>query len=86
MYAVLVEGIDNSPLKVGGDALGVELVWTIVFGVQAFPSPSYITLIDIGVAQLDDVDKEIFKNYTRGSTERQEKKNLQRHILCCTYT
>lgn len=72
MYVVLIEGVDNSPLKVGGDALHVELVWAIVF--QSFPSPSHITLINVGVAQLDDVDIEINKTYLRGGTERQEKK------------
>lgn len=63
MYVVLVEGVDNSPFKVGWDALGVELVWAMVSGVQAFPSPSHITLINVGVAQLDDVDVEVNKMY-----------------------
>ncbi len=74
MYVVLVEGVDNSPLKVGRDALGVELVWPIVFGVQAFRSPSHIALIDVGVAQLDDVDIDINQMYITGGTKRQQKK------------
>ena len=61
VYIILIEGVDNSSFKVGGDALGVELVWAAVSGVQAFPSPSHITLINVGVAQLDDVDVEVNK-------------------------
>lgn len=72
MYVVLVEGVDNSPLKVGRDALGVELVRLIVSGIQAFPSPSHTALIDVGMAQLDDVDKEINKMCITGGTERQQ--------------
>lgn len=55
MCVVLFEGVDDGPLNMRGDALCVELVRSVVFGVQTFPSPAYITLIDVGVAQLDDV-------------------------------
>lgn len=53
MHVLLVEGVDYCPLKVGGDSLNVELVRAIVFRTQAFPSPSHIPLIDVGVAQLN---------------------------------
>lgn len=69
MCVVLFEGVDDGPLKVGGDALCVEQVRPIVFGVQAFPSPAHITLIDVGVAQLDDVDTEMNQIYSTYEVE-----------------
>ena len=37
----------------GADALGVELVGPVVFGVQTPATPAHVPLVDVGVAQLD---------------------------------
>lgn len=49
----------------------------IVFGVQASPPPSHITLIDVSVAQLGDVNIEM---NIRDENERREL-NLQKYVL-----
>lgn len=50
----LVQRVDDSPLEVRGDVFCVELLGSVMFGVQAIPSPVHVTLIDVGVAQLNE--------------------------------
>lgn len=54
---ILAEGVGNGPFKVGRDSLHVETMWLIAFGAQAILSPTHLTFINVGVAQLDNVDK-----------------------------
>lgn len=49
---VPVQGADDRPLNMRADAFSVEVVRSVVFGIQAVPSIGDATLIDVSVTQL----------------------------------